>query len=371
MLYYVPLEILDERYTASMDSLLRHGFRAASIEFVTIRGQILSSKIESGAFLDFSGTNYFKSTQIQKISELFFRGIIKDGDVFFFSDLWFPGIDSIPYMSRLLGINTKVVGVLHAGSWTPTDFVAAHLRDYCKYIEAGWFSFFDRVYVGSQHHKTEILAGLGDVLGNVEDIENDIYVTGLPFDYNYVSLFRTSNEKIPRVIYPHRFHEEKGADTFMNMVDYVSERVPDASFVITSGRASIEPLADTDDILHQYRTLKTKLGDKLVYRSGLSKAEFYRELAMSKVVWSSAIQENFGYSILEACTLGATPILARRATYPEFYPSEYLYSSLEEGFDKVIQFLASSKPLHILYTQQFDGTTRIVDYVWELCNERF
>lgn len=369
MLYYVPLEILEERYTASMDALLRREFEAAKIEFFTVQGQVLSSRIESGAFLDFSGTNYFKSTQIQKISELFFRGIIKDGDVFFFSDLWFPGIDSVPYMSRLLGIRTRVVGVMHAGSWTPTDFVSTHLRDYCQYIEAGWFGFFDQIYVGSHHHKIEILDGLRDVLGNVDDIGDGIYVTGLPFDYDYVSQFRTSDEKLQQIVYPHRFHWEKGADTFLHMVKYVASRTKAVRFVITSGREGDLPLTDKKWILSTYIKLKKELGTRLVYLSGLSKADFYRVLNQSKVVWSGAWQENFGYSILESCTLGATPVLPNRASYVNFYPPQYRYGTLEEGFGKVLNYLNNPEPLPDGYTRQLDGTSQIVEHVKNLCED--
>lgn len=373
MLYYVPLEILEERYTASMDSLLRRGFNAAEIEFTTIGGRVLSSKIELGAFLDFAGTNYFKSTQIQKISELFFKGVVKDGDVFFFSDLWFPGIDSIPYMSRLLGIDTKVIGVMHAGSWTPTDFVSTHLRDYCKYIETGWFKFFDQVYVGSYHHKTEILTGLRETLPtrDLGNIKKRIYVTGLPFDYDYVLSFRTPNEKLRQVVFPHRFHWEKGADTFLDMVEHVSSRDRGTRFVITSGRPGILPLADKEEILNRYKALKERLGSQLVYLSGLNKAEFYSILSQSRVVWSSAWQENFGYSVLEACTLGVTPVLVNRASYTEFYPTRYWYDTLEEGFDKVLKFLVNPDPLEVVYTQQFDGANRIIGYVKGLCNVGF
>lgn len=369
MLYYVPLEILDERYTASMDSLLRREFQRVGLKYTVTEGQVLSEKIEDGAFLDFAGTNYFKASQLQNIASLFFHKKVQNGDVFFFSDLWFPGIDMIPYMSQLSGIDTKVVGILHAGSWTPTDFVSLHLRDYCQFIEVGWFSFFDEVYVGSSHHKDEIITGLYETLFDdmPSEIGNSIQITGLPFDYNYVKQFCTEEPKRRQVVYPHRFHWEKGADTFLKMVEHVAAQDDTVQFVITSGRSGDTPLADQQEILSKYVELKGRLGPRLTYKSGLSKPEFYSVLNESAVVWSSAHQENFGYSILEACTLGVTPVLVNRASYCEFYPQEYRYTHLDDGFDMVLERLNCPKPLEPEYTRQFDGTSRIVKHVASWC----
>src|SRR5690349_14080955 len=122
MIYYLPLELLDERYTISFDRLLVAELRKRGLEFHRIYGDTLSERIVEGAFLDFAGTNYFKTSQMQQVARLFFERKVNSGDIFFFSDIWFPGIDCIPYMSRLSGLDVKVVGIQHAGSWTPSDF---------------------------------------------------------------------------------------------------------------------------------------------------------------------------------------------------------------------------------------------------------
>jgi len=371
MLYYVPLEHLDERYTVSMDSLLQDAFRKNKIKYKVINGQVLSGKIESGAFLDFAGTNYFKSSQIQAIARLFFDNKIKDGDVFFFSDLWFPGIDALPYMSRFRKKKIKIVGYQYAGSWTPSDFVALFLKDYCKYIEHGWLEFFDSVFLCSNFQKNEMLANL--LPTSKKDhyrIKRKLKVTHLPFDYDYVRSFFDEKEKERTVIFPHRFHWEKGAGTFLDMVNYVAARDKRVKFVITSGRSGRRPMADKKSINEKYGKMKSRWKNRLVYKSGLSKPRFYRELNKASVIWSGALQENFGYSVLEAATLGVSPVLPNRVVYPEFYPMQNIYSDDRKGFNMIMDFLDNPCPVSQEKIKKLGDLSKIMKYLNSLTNAK-
>jgi glycosyltransferase involved in cell wall biosynthesis len=63
-----------------------------------------------------------------------------------------------------------------------------------------------------------------------------------------------------------------------------------------------------------------------------------RFLSEGSIVISTAIQENFGISVLEAVYSGCLPLLPRRLVYPELIPPEYhdcvLYDSPEDLFRK-------------------------------------
>jgi hypothetical protein len=121
MIYYLPLEHIERRYTALLDKQLMREFRKQKKAFIKIDGELLTTKIETGAFLDSEGTNYYKFSQLQKVCRLFKEGKIKQDDTFFVSDLWFPGIESIKYMAYFRGIRVNIKGLLHAGSFTETD----------------------------------------------------------------------------------------------------------------------------------------------------------------------------------------------------------------------------------------------------------
>jgi len=70
----------------------------------------------------------------------------------------------------------------------------------------------------------------------------------------------------------------------------------------------------------------------------LSKEEYYKLLARSKIMFSASLQENFGYAVLEACSLNVTPILPINNTcYKYMYPKSILYNNYEEAV-KLIEY---------------------------------
>lgn len=358
MIYYIPLETLDERYTVMLDRLLQAEMRSRRLPYLTVHGQQLGKRIKSGAFLDSCGTIAFKASQIQAIARRFYQRQVEAGDVFFFADLWFPGIDALPYMGRFNGIDIRICGFQYAGSWTPTDYVAQYLSDYCRLIEHGWLQFWDSVFLCSTFQKREILQNLR-LPENSEGIERKLRVTRLPFDFAGVRRFYRDGKREPWIVFPHRFHWEKGADTFLTMALEVGYRLPDAQFLITSARSGDFPQADRPDIADLYHETKRLLGDRLRFVSNLSKSEFYTLLSAARIVWSSSLQENFGYSIIESCTLGATPVLPRRVAYPEMYPEEYLYSSEKIAYDMVVDYFRTPKPLSPDLLRALDGTSEV------------
>ena len=76
----------------------------------------------TGAFLNFRGTNIYKSTQVEKISRAFTNGKIKSGDHIVFTDAWHPGVINIKYMSELLQILVVMHGLWHVRSYDPQTF---------------------------------------------------------------------------------------------------------------------------------------------------------------------------------------------------------------------------------------------------------
>jgi hypothetical protein len=112
----------------------------------------------------------------------------------------------------------------------------------------------------------------------------------------------------------------------------------------------LEALADTikqDKVIwpHRYNAdkqpeiaeeLKTDFNVVITAKMGLSKEAYYRELASSKVIFSCALHENLGISIMEAVLAGVMPVLPDRCSYAEMYPKEFLYpsnwTSSEENF---------------------------------------
>lgn len=299
MLYWLPLEQIDKRYTVMTRKVIRKELIAKQTKYKLIDGVPLTSTIDKGSFLDCYSTIHFKSTQIAKIAKLFSDGEIKDGDKFFIDDLWLPGVESIRYMAGIGGVkNIKIYGIMHAGSWIPSDDVATKLdKKWTKPFEEALFEMTDMVFVGSHFHKDVIEEYFGKKL--------NITVTGLL--YNSKEVERTvKKENI--VVFPHRNHPEKQPEIFSEIKGYFKVKRPDIKFVTT-------------------------------YNQDLNKEEYYNLLAKSKVVFSAALQENFGYSILECCSLNVIPVLPKQVVYPEFYPTEHLYNDVDEAMTLIERYI--------------------------------
>ena len=85
MLYLVDLEAVDTRYTAQWKKYLPQQLEIAGIPTTVISGGNIPRNLTPGAFLNFAGTNSYKSQQMEKIADLFARNIIKDGDYFLYN----------------------------------------------------------------------------------------------------------------------------------------------------------------------------------------------------------------------------------------------------------------------------------------------
>jgi hypothetical protein len=123
MIYQIPIEPFEERYTNQWMRWFPREFQSRKVPYKLITGDTLTDGIKNGSFLDVCGTNFYKATQLQHICKLFHTREIKTGDIFFFHDLWFPGLEMVAYMRDGLGIDVKICGVLHAGTYDMWDFL--------------------------------------------------------------------------------------------------------------------------------------------------------------------------------------------------------------------------------------------------------
>jgi glycosyltransferase involved in cell wall biosynthesis len=311
MLWYLPLEHLEKRYTKLMDRQLVDAFQAKNVEYTRVYPEVLPGEIEVGAFLDAAGTSYFKAGQLKAIARAFKEGLVKDGDKFFFSDLWFPGIESLPYMAFFYKIDIEIYGVLHAGSWTPTDFVA-QMGPWTTYFEAGLMNIVTKAFIGSYFHRQQIMERLSG-------ISEKLIVTGLPFSKEDVLAMaeltepRPWSEREDLVIFAGRLDDEKQPWRFDRL----------------------EQLLKTDPKYANVKFVKT-------YELELDKFEYLDLLSRAKVIFSAALQENYGYAALEAVALGVQPVLPNWVVYPEFYSRKNIYVTDEQAVELTKKFLKNT-----------------------------
>jgi glycosyltransferase involved in cell wall biosynthesis len=298
MLYLVPLEPLDERYTKQWSIWIPKALTELKIPFKEVSGTKYTDKINVGDVLDVYGTHYYKYSQLQKIVDLIQRGEITHGDELWFADLWFPGIEGLFYIRAMTGIQFRITGVLHAGTWDKHDFTFKNgMHSWAHNIERGWLDQIDTVFLGSEFHRDLIL----DTFGN--DIRAKLKVTGLFFDAGEVN--RNKKEKENIIVFPHRLDSEKHPEMFDLMADEYGDG--------------------------PWKFVKTMDVTK-------NKEEYYKLLGKAKIAISFSAQETFGYAMLEAMANGCDVLVPNRLSYKTMpIYANRKYNSYTEDLPSMLQ----------------------------------
>lgn len=329
MIYYVPLERLEQRYTNQMYKWILNEASTRGIELSVIWGEPLRNNVGAGQFLDWPSRCNYCAIQNTKIARLFDTGQVKNEDVFFVADIWHPGLEQIAYMAQLSGIRVRIYAIQHAGVFDKNDLVRG-LLSWGGYQEAAWYRMCSNVFVGSEYLKQSILIGMQSM--GLEPADN-LVVTGQIWDGEDVSQELSYYEKDTTkqyVIWPHRISPEKNiGDLYKVAQAFKNEPV---KFLITSSnldmKYQIQPKADNVEF------------------KAVTKHEYYCLLKNARLMLSTAYQETYGYTIREATVLN-TPILCpTRACYPEYILSESnLYSTIDEAIEKVKLAIAGTLPI--------------------------
>lgn len=297
----VPLEPFEQRYTNDW----RLWFEKYMKPEITIDGTVLTAKIESGSFLDVCGTNYFKASQLQGIVQYIYvaqkSSDMKDV-VFFFHDLWWPGLESLAYIRDGLGLKFKIMGCLHAGSYDSFDFLAKQGMGYwAKEIENSWFKIIDKIFVATNFHKRLIME-------KRKVDPKKIIVTGFPIYYNGKHL---PKENI--VVFPHRLDSEKNPHLFTETEIHFRMKGTDWKFIST----------------------KNVCG---------TKQEYWNILERSKISVSFADQETWGIAMQESLFADCIPLVPNRLSYAEMYDPAFLYDGLGNFLDKLKGYMEQGYP---------------------------
>ena len=322
--YIVELEPVETRYTAQWKEHLPKQMSNAGLDVEVITGpDDAPQDTTPGAFLNFSGTNYWKSEQLKTISQMFADGTVKDGDYFLYTDAWNPTVLQLKYMSKLLGVNIKIGGMWHAGSYDPADFLGRLIGDapWCRLAEESMFNVFDHNFFATQFHIDMFL----EAFPNVD--KSKIHQVGWPMEYMEPLLreYDIPTNKMDLVLFPHRVAPEKQVEIFKDL----AKEMPDVEFVVAQ-------------------------------EHNLTKDEYHMLLSRSKIVFSANTQETLGISCFEGALVGAYPMVPDRLSYTEMYGHSFKYpSSWTESWDS---YLANKDKLvkhinlvlHADYEQKID-----------------
>ncbi len=311
-IWIFSLEPLESRYTAQwhwhVPTLLNANV-GDKFNVVQIDGVQKDSVLTPGAFLNFSDTNYWKSSQLCNFLELHNQGKTSADDHFIFTDAWNPTIIQIKYMKELLGFNWTLHSLWHAGSYDSQDFLGRLIgkKPWVRHAEKSFFNACDHNYFATVFHINMFYDNLlhggniaSDPQWRYEDMEEfyesgKIVQTGWPMEYMADTLAPYKNlKKRDLILFPHRIAPEKQVEIFRDL----AVAMPEYEFVVCQ---------DTPLTKHEYHTL----------------------LGEAKMVFSANLQETLGISMYEGTLVGAIPLVPDRLSYSEMfnkvgaYPSEW------------------------------------------------
>ena len=302
--FIVDIEAVDTRYTKQWKEHLPNqlAYHVKS-DITVISGGETPQATTPGAFLNFGGTNVYKSKQLEQIGEMFCKGEIKDGDYFLYTDAWNPTVIQLRYMAELLGVNIRIGGLWHAGSYDPHDFLGRLIGDapWVRHAEKSMYYTYDNNFFATDFHIDMFLRTLFEDDPYVEDMieealageEERITRVGWPMEYLKDSLVQYKGmEKRDLILFPHRVAPEKQVEIFRDL----AEQLPEYEFVVCQERQ-------------------------------LTKNEYHNLLGEAKLVFSANLQETLGISWYEGALVDAIPMVPDRLSYSEMAVPEFSYPS--------------------------------------------
>lgn len=297
MLYLIDLESVESRYTKQWKTHLPTLFRSNGIDVTVIEGPTdIPAATTPGAFLNFGGTNIYKSAQLEQIAKLFCEGKIKDGDYFLYTDAWNPTVIQLKYMAELLGVKLRIGGMWHAGSYDPQDFLGRLIGDasWVRKAEMSMYDCYDDNFFATRFHIDLFTNTFWDDDRDIDrQLLHSIRQVGWPMEYIESDLSDYKNmEKENIILFPHRIAPEKQPDVF----DYLAEQMP------------------------EYKWIKCQ-------EENLSKEDYHKLLGKAKLVFSANLQETLGISVYEGLVVGAIPMVPDRLSYSEMWSDMFKYPS--------------------------------------------
>lgn len=328
-LYVVPIEPLEERYSKQwlawtqqeLEKLIPGRFNV----IIPAKWHMNYRKIERGAFLDVCKTHVFKFAQLQILSQMLTKGDIKDGDVIWFHDMWFPGLEALAYMRQGVGIDFKIAGCLHAGTYDPHDFLTKKgMGPWAKPLENCWLELVDMIFVATNFHKTMLTQSR-----YVNPAK--VHVTGFPiYQDNNMRSKANDDPRCDAVVFPHRLDDEKQPFLFDQLeCECACHDIPGT-------------------MLNNLQFVKTKEVAK-------DKADYYRILRQSKYAVSFALQETWGIAMQEAVLCRCVPIVPNRLSYSEMYhPMFHFDGTVMDCVDTLhkLSEIPNDQMLHFLNDQR-------------------
>ena len=327
-IFIVDIEAVDTRYTKQWKEYLPKQLqRSTNEEVIVISGGEVPQATTPGAFLNFAGTNNYKSQQMLEISRMFANGEVTNGDYFIYTDAWNPTVVQLRYMAELLGVDITIGGLWHAGSYDPQDFLGRLIgnKPWVRNAERSMFDCYDHNFFATQFHIDLFLQTFKnkDNPKEFQQVNEDkIKRVGWPMEYLATSL--DSYKNMPKediILFPHRVAPEKQVEIFRDL----KEQLPQYEFIVCQEKE-------------------------------LSKNDYHNLLGRAKLVFSANLQETLGISWYEGLLVDTIPMVPDRLSYSEMADQPFKYPSIwTKNFEQYKKFRPQLIDKVIDYMENYDS----------------
>lgn len=321
--FYFGLEPLKARYTYQLSKEwmpAAFATQADKLNFIDVDGEFdPDQQIKVGAVLDAVGRGKFAMSQCSNFLDMLNNDQVNNGDVLFLQDYWHPGIESILYALDLYGIQVDIYAMLHAQSVDEYDFTYP-MRSWMRGFELGLDKRMTGIFVGSTIHKEQLRQA---------GFEAPIHVVSLPLDIEATKAKLPLYSRIHKkktVVYSSRLDKEKNPFFMMDVATRFLENNTDWEWHITTSGNSFKSMLP--GVIEAMEALSAKQ-PRFKLLSGLSKEEYYTELAEATIQFNSSLQDYVSWTVLESMTFGCTPVFPNFRSFPELITDKYMYSAFD------------------------------------------
>ena len=250
-------------------------------------------------------------------------------------------------LTRDLTAGVPVALYLHENQITYPEAGRTRVED--RHGLLSWTSLVaaDAIAFNSEFHRDALFGALPDFLGSFPD-ERHLHLidsvesrsTVLPVGVDLVRLGRTTPHRSepPLILWNHRWDADKDPPAFFDALDALASGSAAFRVALCGERFALQSEA--------YRDRIESLGDRVVVDRELAASEYPGVLASADIVVSTALQEFFGISVVEAMSAAVFPILPDRLVYPERIPDNLrdrcLYRTAGDLVDRLTAALAAT-----------------------------
>jgi glycosyltransferase involved in cell wall biosynthesis len=146
--------------------------------------------------------------------------------------------------------------------------------------------------------------------------KSGVLYPGCRFPATDTRLFETQPADPPLIIWNHRWEFDKNPESFFDALDAVVNTGEDFRLALLGENCQKVPKV----FIHARERYGSKI---LQYGYVTSRAAYIDWLKQGAIVVSTAQQENFGISVVEAIRFGCFPLLPARLAYPEVIPEHF------------------------------------------------